>query len=76
MAPPDLFHMLSGSNIDVTEQQRKSRTLPHPRHHSVPAAPFAHRHFRSLSECKQTLMQAVPNATLDQTGNWALGPSR
>jgi len=76
MVLPDLFHMLSGSNNDVTEQQRKSRTLPHTRHYSVPAAPFPHWHFRSLSECKQTLVQAVPSATLGQAGNWALGPSR
>jgi len=76
MAPPDQFHVLSGSNNDVTEQQRKSRTLPHPRHYSGPAAPFPRWHFRSLSECKQTLVQAVPNATLGQAGNWTLGPSR
>jgi len=76
MAPPDMFHILSGNNIRVTQQQHKARTLPHPRHHSVPAAPLPHRHSRSLSECKQTLVQAVPNATLGQAGNWALGPSR
>ncbi|XP_021912957.1 rapamycin-insensitive companion of mTOR isoform X2 [Zootermopsis nevadensis] len=58
---------LPGSNCDDTiQQQHKSRTLPHPRHHSFPAAPFRHRHFRSLSECKETHVQA---------GDWALGPS-
>ena len=68
--------MLSGSNVDVTEQQRKARTLPHLRHHSVSATPVPQRHFRSLSECKQRLVQAVPNATLGQAGDWALGPAR
>jgi hypothetical protein len=76
LAPSDLFHMLSGSNVGVTEQQHKSLPLPHPRHHSVPAAPFPHRHFRSLSECKQTQVQALPNAKLGQAGDWTLRASR
>jgi hypothetical protein len=72
----DRFCVFSGSNMDDAERQRKSRTLPHPRHHSVPAVPLPRRHFRSLSECKQTQVQALPNATLVQAGDWALGASR